>query len=331
MSDTTNTTALPYHVPALLTEAIEALDIKPGGIYIDATFGGGGHSKAILERLGPDGHLYGFDQDIDAFRNAIPDSRFTFVRSNFRYIPNFLRFYGVKKVDGILADLGVSSHHFDEAGRGFSFRSDAPLDMRMNQAGGATAADLINEFSEERIAIMLKVGSDLPRIKEIARAIVAARKKTPILTTGELAEAVKTQINPKSEKKELAQIFQAIRIEVNNELEILSTFLHNASEVIRPGGRLAVITYHSLEDRFVKNVMRSGNISGETEKDLFGNVSTPWKLITRSPIVPTGKPAEIQQPLWQRNQQKINQPQRAKAPGRPRAATPKRMSPWPNN
>lgn len=283
---------LPYHIPALLPEVIEGLDIRPGGVYVDATFGGGGHSRGILKELGADGRLLGFDQDMDALANAIDDPRFTFVRSNFRYIPNFLRYYGIDKADGILADLGVSFHHFDDAGRGFSFRTDTPLDMRMNQGGGATAADLVNELDADALDALLRIGSDLSNTQKIAKAIVQARNKKLLLTTGELVDAVKPLLNPKNEKKDLAQVFQALRIAVNQEIETLCAFLNNAAKTLRPGGRLAIITYHSLEDRLVKALMKSGNLSGEIEKDFYGNVNSPWKLVTRSPIVPSAEEIE---------------------------------------
>lgn len=247
MEDNT-TQHIPYHTPALFNEAIDALDIKPDGIYIDATFGGGGHSRGIIDRLGPDGRLLGFDQDLDAIANALPDERFTFVRSNFRYIPNFLRFHGIDKADGILADLGVSFHHFDDAERGFSFRADAPLDMRMNRAAGQTAADLVNTLSDQELTVTLRLGSDLQNPARIARAIAKARADSPILTTTQLADTVRPLLNPRNEKKELAQVFQALRIAVNHETDALVDFLLNAAKVLRPGGRLAVITYHSLED-----------------------------------------------------------------------------------
>lgn len=282
----------PYHIPALLPEAIEALRIKPDGIYVDATFGGGGHSRGIIEHLDERGHLYGFDQDLDAMANAIDDPRFTFVRSNFRYIPNFLRYHGVEKADGILADLGVSSHHFDDSSRGFSFRADAPLDMRMNREAGTTAADIVNGQSEARLTEILSAGADLPSPRNIARAIAGARETQPILTTGQLAAAVAPAINPRNEKKELAQIFQALRIEVNHEMDVLKDFLCNAAKVLRPGGRLAVITYHSLEDRAVKALMRSGNLSDRLEKDFYGNPVTPWRLITRQPVTPSAEEVE---------------------------------------
>lgn len=291
MEDNT-TQHIPYHTPALFNEAIDALDIKPDGTYIDATFGGGGHSRGIIDRLGPDGRLLGFDQDLDAIANALPDERFTFVRSNFRYIPNFLRFHGIDKADGILADLGVSFHHFDDAERGFSFRADAPLDMRMNRAAGQTAADLVNTLSDQELTVTLRLGSDLQNPARIARAIAKARADSPILTTTQLADTVRPLLNPRNEKKELAQVFQALRIAVNHETDALVDFLLNAAKVLRPGGRLAVITYHSLEDRMVKALMKCGNIEGNLEKDFFGNVNTPWTLITRSPIVPSAEEIE---------------------------------------
>ena len=291
MEDNT-TQHIPYHTPALFNEAIDALDIKPDGIYIDATFGGGGHSRGIIDRLGPDGRLLGFDQDLDAIANALPDERFTFVRSNFRYIPNFLRFHGIDKADGILADLGVSFHHFDDAERGFSFRADAPLDMRMNRAAGQTAADLVNTLSDQELTVTLRLGSDLQNPARIARAIAKARADSPILTTTQLADTVRPLLNPRNEKKELAQVFQALRIAVNHETDALVDFLLNAAKVLRPGGRLAVITYHSLEDRMVKALMKCGNIEGNLEKDFFGNVNTPWTLITRSPIVSSAEEIE---------------------------------------
>ena len=284
----------PYHTPALLAESIAALDIRPGGIYADATFGGGGHSRAIVEHLGADGHLYGFDQDIDAYANSIEDPRFTFVRSNFRYMPNFMRYYGVDRLDGIIADLGVSFHHFDAAERGFSFRSDAPLDMRMNTSSSTTAADLVNTLSEQQLREVLSVGSDLggSLARKLVQRIVKARQENPILTTGQLTATVAPLLNPRAEKKDLSQIFQALRIRVNNELDVLIEFLQNAARILRPGGRLAVITYHSLEDRLVKSFMKSGNVSGESEQDFYGNFTTPWKIVTRSPITPS--PEEIE-------------------------------------
>ncbi|MDE5645869.1 MAG: 16S rRNA (cytosine(1402)-N(4))-methyltransferase RsmH [Muribaculaceae bacterium] len=275
-----------YHIPALLAQSVDGLDIRPDGIYVDVTFGGGGHSRAILSRLGERGQLYGFDRDTDAYANAPDDPRFTFVHSDFRYISNFLHYHGVGQVDGILADLGVSFHHFDSAERGFSFRSDAPLDMRMNRSGGRTCAELLASYDKEEIERLLRSYTDLKRPGAIASAIVRAREHNPVETTGQLVEAVKGTLNPKAEKKDLAQVFQALRIEVNGEMDALRGLLAQSLRVLRPGGRLAVITYHSIEDRMVKNFIRSGNMEGEIDKDIFGNVSTPWKAVTRSPIVP---------------------------------------------
>ena len=275
-----------YHTPVLLQQAVEALDIQPGGVYADATFGGGGHSRAILAALSADGRLLGFDQDKDAMANAPDDERFTFVRSNFEFMPNFKRFHGIEKFDGILADLGVSSHHFDDASRGFSFRADAPLDMRMNTAAPRTAADIVNESSEKDLTFILRTGSDLRNAPAIASAIVKARSLSPILTTGSLTAAVTPLMNPRSEKMDLAQVFQAHRIAVNNEIDVLTRFHDNCARILRPGGRLAVITYHSLEDRLVKNLMKTGNVEGVVDKDFFGNVHTPWRLVTRNPITP---------------------------------------------
>ena len=275
-----------YHIPALLDAAIEGLKIKPDGVYVDATFGGGGHSRAILTKLGPDGRLFGFDRDLDALANVPDDPRFTFVHSDFRYISNFLHFHGVDHGDGILADLGVSFHHFDSAERGFSFRADAPLDMRMNRNGDRTAADLLAGYGKDDLERLLRAYTDLKRPGAIAAAIVRARDAAPLQTTSQLVEAVRGSINPKSEKKDLAQVFQALRIEVNGEMDALHGLLTQSLRVLRTGGRLAVITYHSIEDRMVKNFIRSGNTRGEIDKDIFGNVHTPWKAVTRSPITP---------------------------------------------
>lgn len=274
-----------YHVPALLKEAVDSLKIKGNGVYIDATFGGGGHSRAIMERLDNEGHLYSFDQDCDAIVNSIDDKRFTFVLSNFKYIRNFMMYYGVEKVDGILADLGVSFHHFDSAERGFTFREEAPLDMRMNQNGGKTGRDVLNGYGEKELADVFRLYGDLKNGKEIARAILKAREKSELETTKQLVDAVMCHINRRHEKKELAQIFQAIRIEVNGELDALKALLVESEKLLKSGGRISIITYHSLEDRIVKNFFRSGNIKGEIEKDFFGNVNSPFKLITRTPIV----------------------------------------------
>lgn len=273
-----------YHIPALLPQTIECLDIKPDGIYVDATFGGGGHSRAILERLGSKGRLLGFDQDEDAIANAPDDPRFTFVRSNFRFMRNFLRYYGIDRVDGILADLGVSFHHFDEAERGFSFRADAPLDMRMNQKASKTAAQLIEDYDIQDLISLFRTYADLKDPAKAAKAIIAAREKAPIQTTFELAEAVRPALNPKGEKKEMAQVFQALRIAVNSEMDALTTLLSTAPSLLQEGGRAVILTYHSVEDRLVKNFFRSGNAEGKIEKDFFGKVICEWKLITRSPI-----------------------------------------------
>ena len=272
-----------YHIPALLLESIEGLAIKSDGIYVDATFGGGGHSRAILERLGEAGRLVGMDQDMDAWQNRLDDPRFTFAHGNFKYLKNFLRYNGILKVDGILADLGVSFHHFDEVERGFTFRADAPLDMRMNRNATFTARDLLNNYSEERLADVLYLYGELRQSRRLASAIVKAR---PLSTTGELLNVVRPLVKPAQEKKELSMVFQALRIEVNGELEALRKLLANSLEVLNPGGRLAIITYHSLEDRMVKNFMRTGNVEGRQEKDFFGRVNTPWRVVTGKVIVP---------------------------------------------
>lgn len=281
-----------YHIPAMASECIEALRIRPDGVYVDATFGGGGHSRAIMARLGKNGRLLSFDRDTDAAANAIDDPRFTFVHGDFRYLSNFLRYYGVDKADGILADLGVSFHHFDDAERGFSFRADAPLDMRMNRKAPLTAADIINTASPERLADIFRLYGDMKRPGAIVKAITARRAKEPVVTTGKLLETVAPLINPRHEKKELAQIFQALRIEVNGEMQALERFLASTARVLRPGGRLAILTYHSLEDRMVKNFMRSGNVEGEVRKDFFGRALTPWRDISRGAIAPTAAETE---------------------------------------
>ena len=281
-----------YHIPALLTESIDTLNINARGSYVDATFGGGGHSRAILQRLGPEGHLYGFDRDIDALRNAPDDSRFTFVHSDYRFIPNFLHYYGCDKVDGILADLGVSFHHFDSSERGFSFREDAPLDMRMNQKGERTAARIIADPSPEKLESIFRAYTDLKRPRLLVNAIVKARSVSPILTTSQLTDVLTPALNPKNLKKDLAQAFQALRIETNDELHSLQRLLLNSLSVLKPGGRFAIITYHSIEDRMVKNFFRSGNLEGKVEQDFYGRVLTPWKQITRNPVVPSAEEIE---------------------------------------
>lgn len=281
-----------YHIPALLKETIQLLGIKPDGLYIDATFGGGGHSRAVMECLGVDGHLYSFDRDMDAYANRLDDPRFTFVHSNFRHIRNFMRFYHVDKVDGILADLGVSFHHFDTSERGFSFRTDAPLDMRMNRNSALTAADILEKADEALLMHMLRAYADLRHPANVARAILKAREKTPLDTTFRLADAVRPALDPRQEKKELAQVFQALRIETNDEMGDLRRFLEATPQLLRPGGRLAVLTYHSIEDRMVKNFMKTGNIDGIEQKDFFGKTSSPWKLITRKPVEPSVREVE---------------------------------------
>ena len=275
-----------YHIPALLNEVVEGLAIKPNGIYVDVTYGGGGHSRAIMEHLGPQGHLYGLDQDLDAWENRLDDPRFTFVHSNFAFLSNFMRYHGVEQVDGILADLGVSFHHFDDSARGFSFRSDAALDMRMNRSSGLTAADVLNTYDESRLADLLYLYGELRQSRRMASSIVKARSHGAMSTTGELIDAVRPHIKASQEKKELAQVFQAIRIEVNHELDALRRLLEQAVALLAPGGRLAVITYHSLEDRMVKNFVRSGNVEGRVEQDFFGRVNAPLRAVNNRVIVP---------------------------------------------
>ena len=281
-----------YHIPALFEECMSGLEIKPDGKYIDVTFGGGGHSRGILQHLGETGHLYSSDQDEDAQRNIIEDERFTFVYSNFKYLKNFMHYHGVEAVDGILADLGVSFHHFDDEERGFSFRFDAPLDMRMNKQASLTAAEILAGYSEERLAQLFSLYGELRNARRIAAAIVSARSKGTIRTTGELLELVSPFINRKQEKKELAQLFQALRIEVNNEMDSLRAMLRQAVELLKPGGRLVVITYHSLEDRIVKNFIKTGNVEGTVEKDFFGRVQTPLRAVNNKVIVPTEEEVE---------------------------------------
>lgn len=277
-----------YHTPALLTESLDALDIHRDGIYVDATLGGGGHSRAIVGRLGDRGHLYSFDQDADAIARVFSDPRFTPIHGNFRFLANYLDYCGVLgRVDGILADLGVSSHHFDDASRGFSFRADGPLDMRMNASAPRSAADIVATTDAPGLARILKLYGELAQARRMADAIVKARSQAPIATTGRLVEVVSPMISRAKEKKELAQVFQALRIAVNGEMEALESFLSQAVEALRPGGRLAIITYHSLEDRMVKNFMRTGRTDGHEEKDLFGRSSNPMKALTGKPIVPS--------------------------------------------
>lgn len=275
-----------YHIPALLPQVIEGLDIKPDGTYVDVTFGGGGHSRAIMAHLGASGRLLSFDQDADAAKNAIDDPRFTFVYGNFRFLHNFLRFYNAGQVDGILADLGVSFHHFDDAERGFSFRFDAPLDMRMNQRASRTAAWILDNYTESQLATLFSLYGELKNARRIAAAITRRRTQDPIHTTGQLIELLTPMVDRRREKKELAQAFQALRIEVNREMDALTALLDQSLDAIRPGGRLAVITYHSLEDRLVKNFMRAGNLEGIIKQDFYGRSLSPFKLLTSKPIVP---------------------------------------------
>lgn len=282
-----------YHIPVMLNESIDALEIKPDGIYVDVTFGGGGHSSEILRRLGSRGSLYSFDQDQDTKANIIDDPRFNYVESNFRFLRGALRLRGVDEVDGILADLGVSSHHFDTSERGFSFRFDGPLDMRMNQSGGITAADVANTYEQERLIKVLREYGELDNAFKSAMSIIKFRETKPLETINDLIEAVAPATPRGSESKYYAKLFQALRIEVNRELEALKMMLEQALKVLKPGGILSVITYHSLEDRLVKNFMRSGNFEGKIEKDFYGRVQTPFKLVFRKALPPTKDEIEI--------------------------------------
>ena len=279
-----------YHTPVLLKESVDGMEISPGNICIDVTFGGGGHSREILSRLDSKGHLYSFDQDEDAEKNAPDDKRFTFVRGNFRFIYNFMRYHGVERVDAILADLGVSGHHFDDETRGFSFRFDAELDMRMNKRGGKTAADLLNNASEEELARIFKLYGELNCARKLAAKIVKRRGEQPFRRVNDLIETAKPFCPPQREKKEMAKVFQALRIEINKEVEALQEMLKSAKDLLKPGGRLVVITYHSIEDRIVKNFMKSGNIEGIIEKDFFGRVTSPFDA--KKVIVPTQEELE---------------------------------------
>ncbi|MFV0545217.1 MAG: 16S rRNA (cytosine(1402)-N(4))-methyltransferase RsmH [Bacteroides sp.] len=278
-----------YHIPVLLKESVEAMNIDPNGIYVDVTFGGGGHSKEILSRLGEHGRLFGFDQDLDAEKNIIDNPHFTFVRSNFRYLQNFLKYHHIEEVDAILADLGVSSHHFDDSERGFSFRFDGNLDMRMNKRAGINAADIINSYDEERLANILYLYGELKNSRRLASLLVKARANKEIHTIYELLEVIKPIFNIERDKKDLAKVFQALRIEVNQEMEALKEMLSSAINVLKPGGRLVVITYHSLEDRMVKNIMKAGNINGKVEQDFFGNVNAPLRITSNKVITPSEK------------------------------------------
>lgn len=287
-----------YHVPVLLKESVDGLNIQSGGVYVDVTFGGGGHSSEILSRLDEQAHLYSFDQDADAEQNVmrsevsaerrfVDDSRFTFVRSNFRYLKNWMRYYGVESIDGLLADLGVSSHHFDDESRGFSFRFDAQLDMRMNKRAGKTAADIVNDYDEEALANLFYLYGEIKQSRRLAAAVVKARLQQRIATTQDLLGILEPIFKREREKKDLAKVFQALRIEVNHEMDALKEMLKSATELLKPGGRLSVITYHSLEDRIVKNVMKTGNVEGKRIQDFYGRIETPFTLINNKVIVPS--------------------------------------------
>lgn len=281
-----------YHVPVLLKESVDGLAIRPDGIYVDVTFGGGGHSREILRRLGPNGRLFGFDQDEDAQRNIPDDPRFTFVRSNFRFLRNFLKYYGVEQVDGILADLGVSSHHFDDKDRGFSFRFDGALDMRMNRKAQMSAADVVNNYEEEKLAQIFYTYGELKNGRRIAAAIAKARAEKPIKTISDFMEVVKPLFPQEREKKETAKLFQALRMEVNQETDALCEMLAESVKVLKPGGRLSVITYHSIEDRLTKNLIKTGNTDGKLEKDFFGRVEKPLEAVNNKIIVPDDEEIE---------------------------------------
>lgn len=287
-----------YHVPVLLKESVDGLNIQSGGVYVDVTFGGGGHSSEILSRLDEQAHLYSFDQDADAEQNVmrsevgaerrfVDDPRFTFVRSNFRYLKNWMRYYGVESIDGLLADLGVSSHHFDDESRGFSFRFDAQLDMRMNKRAGKTAADIVNDYDEEALANLFYLYGEIKQSRHLAAAVVKARSQQRIATTQDLLGILEPIFKREREKKDLAKVFQALRIEVNHEMDALKEMLKSATELLKPGGRLSVITYHSLEDRIVKNIMKTGNVEGKRIQDFYGRIETPFTLINNKVIVPS--------------------------------------------
>lgn len=286
------TTIDTYHVPVLLDESINGLNLHPDGVYIDVTFGGGGHSREILRRLPQGSRLFSFDQDADAERNIVDDDRFTFVRSNFRYLKNWMRYYEIDHIDGLLADLGVSSHHFDDESRGFSFRFDAPLDMRMNKRADKTAADIVAEYDEEALADIFYLYGELKNSRRIASALVKARQQHAIATTQDFLHVVEPFFKREREKKDMARLFQALRIEVNHEMEALKEMLAAATQLLAPGGRLSVITYHSLEDRMVKNIMKTGNCAGKAEEDFFGRVSSPYRLINNKVIVPSDEEQE---------------------------------------
>lgn len=287
-----NETEQTYHIPVLLHESIEGMNLRAKGTFVDVTFGGGGHSKEILRCMDSESRLFSFDQDEDAEQNIVNDKRFTFVRSNFRYLSNFLRYYGVDGVDAILADLGVSSHHFDDSERGFSFRFNGKLDMRMNKRAGMTAADIVNNYDEERLANLFYLYGELKNSRKIASVLVKARSQKKIETIEEFLDVIKPLFGKDREKKELAKVFQALRIEVNQEMEALKEMLNAATQALKPGGRLIVITYHSLEDRMVKNIMKTGNVEGKMEQDIFGRTNSPFKLVNNKVIVPSDEEIE---------------------------------------
>lgn len=280
-------TAPTYHVPVLLNESINGLGIGKGGIFVDVTFGGGGHSREILRRIDENGHLYSFDQDADAEKNIVDDDRFTFIRSNFRYLENWMRYHGVEEIDGLLADLGVSSHHLDDESRGFSFRFDAPLDMRMNKRAGMTAADVIANYSEEQLADVFYLYGEIKQARRLASILVKARQQKTIATTADLLAVTETFIPKERQKKEMAKLFQALRIEVNHEMDALKEMLEAATRLLKKGGRLSVITYHSLEDRIVKNFMKAGNAEGRVEQDFFGRTNAPLRPLSNKVVIPT--------------------------------------------
>lgn len=287
-----NETEQTYHIPVLLHESIEGMNLRAKGTFVDVTFGGGGHSKEILRCMDSESRLFSFDQDEDAEQNIINDKRFTFVRSNFRYLSNFLRYYGVGGVDAVLADLGVSSHHFDDSERGFSFRFNGKLDMRMNKRAGMTAADIVNNYDEERLANLFHLYGELKNSRKIASVLVKARSQKKLETIEEFLDIIKPLFGKDREKKELAKVFQALRIEVNQEMEALKEMLYAATRALKPGGRLVVITYHSLEDRMVKNIMKTGNVEGKVEQDIFGRTDCPFKLVNNKVIVPSDEEIE---------------------------------------
>lgn len=293
-------TAESYHIPVLLNESIEGLNLQKGGIYVDVTMGGGGHTLEILNRMDKDATLFSFDQDLDAYQNMLQshsddiaqDERFVFVRSNFRYLKNWMRYHGVEQIDGLLADLGVSSHHFDDENRGFSFRFDSPLDMRMNKSATQTAADVVNNYSEEALADVFYLYGELKNARRIASLLVKQRAQTEIKTTQQLITVLEPLFKREREKKDLAKLFQALRIEVNGEMQALKEMLNSATQLLKAGGRLSIITYHSLEDRIVKNIMKAGNVEGKVEQDFYGRIHTPFKLINNKVIVPSEEEQE---------------------------------------